>query len=375
MAEGKDLYGILGVARTATADEIRKAYRKKARKLHPDVNPGDKRAEETFKEVSAAYDVLSDADKRKLYDEFGHQGLAGGFDPDKARAYQRWSAGRAARGPAPDDDEAFNLDDLLGRFARARAGGDAGGGAWAAPGRDIVATVELDFVDALRGLQVTVEVPTAKGCSTCGGSGAQPGTTPSQCPQCHGAGRVQVVGGPMKMMTTCPACGGRGELRSPCQACGGAGAIEGRDPVKVRIPPGADDGSELRVRGRGTPGRGGGAPGDLIIVTRVRPHPHFRRSGNDLHLRLPVTLDEAYLGASIEVPTPAGAVQMKVPPRSQTGARLRLRGKGVTHGKDTGDLYVEIDVRIPDKEDAALAEQLRAARSLYTQPVREGIQL
>ena len=374
MADAKDLYGILGVSRTATPDEIRKAYRKKARKLHPDVNPGDKQAEERFKEVSAAHDVLSDPDKRKLYDEFGVEGLAGGFQPDQARAYQRWSAGRAAGG-APAADDGFDLDDLLGRFARARAGGDGQRAAWAEPGRDIVATAELDFVDALRGLQVSVEIPTAKSCTTCGGSGAEPGTTPTPCPQCHGAGRVQVVSGPMKMMTTCPACAGRGEIRSPCKTCGGHGVIEGREPVKVRIPPGADDGSELRVRGKGTPGSGGGPPGDLIIVTRVRPHPHFRRSGNDLHLRLPVTVDEAYLGASIDVPTPAGPVQMKVPPHSQSGARLRLRGKGVTHGKDTGDLYVEIDVRIPDKEDAGFAEHVRAARGLYTRPVREGIQL
>jgi molecular chaperone DnaJ len=365
MAEAKDLYKILGVARTATQDEIRKAYRKKARKLHPDVNPGNKDAEEKFKEVSAAHDVLSEPDKRKLYDEFGVDALAGGFDPEKARSYQRWSSGRGASGAGSDGDLGFDLDDLLGRFSRARGGGGGGGGAaagWAEPGRDIVATVELDFVDALRGIQVSVEIPVRPSCTTCGGSGAQPGTETKACPQCNGAGRVQVVRGPMKMMTACPACAGRGVIRTPCATCGGDGTIESRETVKVRIPPGADEGSELRVRGKGAPGSGGGPPGDLIIVTRVRPHAHFRRTGNDLQLRLPVTLDEAYSGATIEVPTPDGPVQMKVPARSQTGARLRLRGKGVAHGKETGDLYVEIEVRVPDKEDAAFAEQLRAAR-------------
>jgi molecular chaperone DnaJ len=377
MADVKDLYAALGVSKTASDDEIRKAYRKLARKLHPDVNPGNKEAEEKFKQASAAYETLSDKDKRKLYDEFGADSLAGGFDPEKARAYQRWQSSRSAGGggggfSADDGDGVFDLDDLI---ARATGRGRAARQAWQQPGRDIVATVELDFVEALRGLQVSVEVPVRKACPTCDGSGDQPGTERKTCPECNGSGRKQVVKGPMKMMTACPTCGGQGVLRSPCSTCAGAGAVETRETVKVRIPPGADDGSELRVRGRGTPGTGGGPPGDLVIVTRVRPHPYFRREGTDLHLRLPVRIDEAYLGASIEVPTPSGPVTMKVPALSQPGARLRLRGKGVTVGKEQGDLYVELDVRLPDREDAAFGEQLRAAQGLYQRSPREGISL
>jgi molecular chaperone DnaJ len=378
MAESKDLYAVLGVARDATDEVIRKAYRKLARKYHPDVNPGNHDAETRFKEISAAYDVLSDPAKKKLYDEFGAEGLAGGFDPEKARAYQSWSAGRRTAGSADDGSRGgfdFNLEDLL---RRARPGGGFAGGARARGpevGQDVVATVELDFLDALKGVEVEFRVPQHRPCPTCHGAGDQPGTKPETCDECKGTGRAQVVRGPMNFMTNCPRCGGEGKLRTPCGTCGGAGSVASDETTKVRIPAGADDGSELRVRGKGVPGRSGGPAGDLLIRTRVRPHPYLRREGLDLHLALPITVGEAYAGATIDVPTPSGAVQMKVPPRSQTGSRLRLRGKGVARGDSQGDFYVELTVRIPDVDDAALAETLRAAERLYSRPVREAIRL
>ena len=312
MAE-KDLYELLGVSKTATEDEIRKAYRKLARKHHPDVNPGNQGAEARFKEISGAYEVLVDAEKRKLYDEFGHEGLKGGFDPERARAYETWQSRRGATGN-PFSEEVHDFNDLgdIGDL------GDLGelfrrGGFRRQParGEDVLAIVELDLAQALRGTEISVRVP------------------------------------------------GEG----------------GGEPVTVRIPKGAEDGSRLVVKGRGAPGANKAPPGDLIIETRVREHPYFRREGLDLHLDLPVTLDEAYNGSEVEVPTPDGTVKLRVPPRSQQGKELRLRGKGVTRGDRHGDLYVKLDVRLPDKDDEQFAEAARRARDAYGKPVREGIHL
>lgn len=306
MAE-KDLYEVLGVSKTATEDEIRAAYRKLARKHHPDVNPGNKAAEARFKEISAAYEVLVDAEKRKLYDEFGHEGLRGGFDPEQARAYKTWQSRRGATG-SPFQEEVYDFGDLGDLFGRA-------GGFRRRParGEDVIAVVELDLPQALQGSEITVRIP---------GDG-------------QGAG----------------------------------------EPVTVRIPKGAEDGSRLVVKGRGAPGSNNAPPGDLIIETRVREHPYFRRDGLDLHLDLPVTLDEAYNGAEVEVPTPDGPVKLRVPPRSQQGQELRLRGKGVTRGERHGDLYVKLNVRLPEKQDEELAKAARQADAAYEKPVREGIRL
>jgi molecular chaperone DnaJ len=365
----EDLYSVLGVARTATDDQIRRAYRKLARKHHPDVNPGDKQSEERFKQVAAAHDVLSDPARRKAYDEFGAESLSGGFDPDKARAYrhyaeQRSAAGRAGGGHAQEVPFDFDLDDILGGFRQRREQRPV----------ESVAEVELDFADALRGIELEARVPVRRACATCHGSGDKPGAEVKACTVCGGSGRVKAVEGPMRLMTACRACAGDGKIGTPCPTCRGQGSVTGEERLKVRIPPGADHGSELRVKGR-IPGAPGAPPGDLVIRTRVRPHPHFRRDGLDLTLHLPVTLDEAYAGASVEVPTPDGPVQLKVPPGSQPGTKLRLKGKGVARGGARGDLYVELDLRLPDQPDESLAEALRAARPLYRKPVREGIQL
>ena len=311
MAEDTDLYARLGVDRTAGEDEIRKAYRQLARQHHPDVNPGKPEAEEKFKAVAAAYDVLSNKEKRALYDEFGAEGLRGGFDPEQARTYRRWSegrdAGRRATGQHDDLPFEFDLNDL---FAQARARQAS----YPVDGPDLSAEVELDLASALRGTEV--------------------------------------------------------ELRMP-----GHAAADQEQTLRVRIPTGADDGDELRVRGKGLPGVNGGAAGDLVIRTRVRPHEFFTRDGLDLELRLPITLAEAVRGGPVSVPTPSGAVQLKIPPRSQQGAKLRLKGKGVTRGKETGDLYVVLDVRLPDSDDPALAAVLADTDRFYTANVREGVAL
>jgi curved DNA-binding protein len=300
MAES--LYDQLGVAKTASVEDIRKAYRKLARKHHPDVNPGDARAEAAFKKISAAYDVLSDEKKRKAYDEFGEDSLQSGFDPDKAREYARWQETRQRRSSRFGDEQwpqdfDFDLGDLFGRAARG-------------PGRgqDLHASVDIELRQALAGTEMTADLP-------------------------------------------------------------------GHGKVRIRIPKGADTGDTLRVPGKGAPGRGGGPPGDLVIETVVRPHPFVRRDGLDLHLTLPVTLDEAYGGASVEVPTFDGPVTLKIPPRTQQHAKLRLRGKGVARKDERGDMIVELDVRLPDRSDDALAAALKAASKLYTTPVREGFAL
>lgn len=291
------LYEILGVPKTASADTIRKTYRKLARRHHPDVNPGDTKAEEAFKRVSAAYEVLSDEKKRAAYDEFGDASLAGGFDADKARAYTQWQDTRQRRASQFDAGPIeFDFSDL---FARAR-------GPERAP--DIHATVQMDLRQVIHGAEVSLELPG------------------------HGA-------------------------------------------VRVRIPPGADNGSIIRIPGKGAPGTRGGPPGDLVIETEVFPHPRLRRDGLDLYLTLPVTLDEAYNGGSVEVPTFDGPVVLKVPARSQAGAKLRLRGKGIQRKDARGDLFAVLDVRMPDRVDEPLAAALRASAAAYSEPVRKELKL
>ncbi|MDB4953661.1 MAG: dnaJ [Myxococcales bacterium] len=380
-----DLYQDLGVKKTATADEIRKAYRKLARKHHPDVNPGKPEQAEKFKKVTNAYEVLSDDKKRKAYDEFGDDALRTGFDPDKERAYQEQArqaqrAGGGFRGGGAgfpgggfpgggaggQGDFDFDLGDLFG-------GGMSGGGRPARtgprPGEDIVARVDLDLPQAIRGIELSVDAPTGQTCTTCKGAG----TLGAKCTQCGGTGRVNAAQGPMRIVAACPRCGGSG--KEPCPTCHGSGVITGTRKVTVRIPPGADNGDRLRVPGVGAPGTQGGPPGDLYIEVNVRPHRHFRREGLDLTLSLPVTVDEAYVGATLSVPTADGSVQLKIPPRSQTGQKLRLRGKGIKRGTTTGDQYVELSVRLPDQDNPQFAEAAKAARTAYSKPVREEVTL
>ncbi|HET9624937.1 MAG TPA: DnaJ C-terminal domain-containing protein [Kofleriaceae bacterium] len=316
-----NLYETLGVKRDASADEIRKAYRKLAKKYHPDVNPGDRTAEDKFKAVSTAYEVLSDTKKRADYDEFGDDALQGNFDAARAREYARWGRqSRAGSGTAAGFDggpgfggfggfgggfgrgarRPSDVQDFADMFGRARGG--------PARGQDVHATFQMDLRQAVEGAEVSVDVP-------------EQGT------------------------------------------------------VRVRIPPGAETGSVIRLTGKGGPGRGGGPPGDLVIETEVKPHPVLRREGLDLYLTLPVTLDEAYNGASVDVPTFEGTVVLKIPPRSQNHARLRLRGKGIARKTTRGDFFVELDVRMPDQASDALAAALKASTAAYAKPVRDGLVL
>jgi DnaJ-class molecular chaperone len=297
-----DFYATLGVSRTATEDEIRKAYRKLARKHHPDVNPNDRKAEEKFKEISFAYEVLSDKDKRARYDEFGAQGLAEGFDPAQAREYMRWSKG-ARRSPSYESFSSegdVDLEDLLGGLF---GGGFAGGGRRArgpARGRDASGEIEVEFLDAVRGGEV----------------------------------RVQVAD--------------RGTLR-------------------IKIPPGSETGTKIRLAGQGDSGESGAPAGDLYLTLKVRPHPFFRREGVDLHLDLPASIPELVNGASVEVPTPDGPVTMKIPPHSQSGRVLRLRGKGAPKlgSSEKGDLYVKLLAELPDPADPRLESIAKELEPLY----------
>ena len=372
-----DPYVVLGVARTASDEDIRRAYRKLAREHHPDVNPGKPEAEERFKRLAVAYEVLSNRERRALYDEFGEQALRSGFDPEQARAYRRYVEGTQVSGrtggratSVPFD---FDLSDLLHR-ATAR---DAHAAAQPFPidGEDLLATVELDLAASLRGTELELRVPSRAPCDGCSGSGWQSVDASSKCADCGGTGRQHAVRGPLQMMATCASCGGSGQSRRTCGVCQGAGYLQTEQTVRVRIPPGVDDGEELRVRGRGSPGLFGGEAGDAIIRTRVKEHPYFEREGLDLTLRLPITIGEALLGASVEVPTPGGPVTMKVPPRSQQGKRLRLRGKGVARGVDRGDLYVVLDIQMPDSRELGGTEQLDDLERFYAKPVREGVGL
>jgi molecular chaperone DnaJ len=370
----KDLYAALGVPRTATADEIKKAYRKLARKHHPDVNPGNKKAEERFKEISHAYDVLGDADKRKLYDEFGDAGMQAGFDPARAREQQnearRWqeTMGR---------DSGFggysSFEDVFGDIFRGRE-------EWSGPerGADVESELEIGLLDAVRGLSTTIDLRRRAPCDVCGGAGVDPAST-TTCPDCGGQGHIRVGKGPVAFTRQCPRCGGRGKVGSrPCQKCGGAGHVETSERLNVRIPPGVSDGSRVRVAGKGSAGTGGASGGDLYIRVRVRPHPLLERRAEDLYMDLPVTVSEAMLGASVAVPTPdGGTVRLRVPEGSQSGRLLRVKGHGVPHlkGGGRGDFYLRLAVQVPDGRPESAVEAARALDSAYSRDPREGLRL
>ena len=356
MAQERDLYAILGLSKGASADEVRKAYRKLARKFHPDLNPGDKQAEERFKDLSLANDVLSDEKKRALYDEFGMEGLQAGFDPARAREYKRWADsghGFSFRRGAGSGDAGFEFD--FGQFGggRRRGGDDRGfadilnemfgGAAEEAPspnGQDIEYPIEVDLLDALRGTRTSVTV-----------------RRPTPCATCKGTGRVG---------------------RRACTTCGGTGMVETRERLSVKIPAGVGDGSRVRVAGKGGAGRNGGKPGDLYFVVRVRPHPLIQRNGKDLTIEVPITVPEAVRGATIQVPTLQGRVQLKVPPGSQCGQRLRLRGKGAPDpkGGEPGDLYARLMVQVPPGDSAGrLADALSELERAYGEDPRARLSL
>jgi molecular chaperone DnaJ len=358
----KDFYKVLGVSKDATAEEIKKAYRKLARANHPDSHPGDKAAEERFKAVTEAYDVVGDAEKRKKYDDM-RAAYAGGFGP--------FAGGQPGGRP-------FDVNDLFGGGTTTSSGGFGdlfgsmfGGGRGtrqAAPrrGADIETEATIGFTDAVDGVTISLRLSSDAPCGDCNGTGARAGTVPHVCPQCDGVGmRAASVGGAFTMNETCPACGGRGlVVDDPCPTCHGSGRGLSNRTISTRIPAGVKDGQRIRVRGKGANGEHGGPRGDLWVKVHVSPHRLFGRKGDNLTLTVPVSFDEAALGAEIKVPTLNGhPVTVKLPPGTPNGRTLRVRGKGVPRKDGRGDLLVTVDVQVPATLDAKTREAIEAYRA------------
>jgi molecular chaperone DnaJ len=359
----RDLYEILGVSKTASEDDLKKAYRKLARKYHPDRNPGDDEAEERFKEVQGAYDVLSDPEKRKQYDQVGPRMFTGAGGPGPGGF--TWSG------------NVGDLGDLSGLFGGlfGRMGGRASAGTRArGRGADVGVAVNLSFEDSLQGLTTKIPVELETACSTCRGSGAEPGTSPIICPECRGRGVTAEDEGIFAFSRPCPRCGGDGTVvEKPCRTCSGSGRVRRTKRYTVKIPAGVRDGTQIRLKGKGESGFGGGPAGDLIVTTRVLPSPLFERKGADLVLEVPVSYAEAALGAQVEVPTPDGRISLKVPAGTQDGKLLRVRGRGAPklNGGGRGDLLARVRVTVPTKLTKAEREAIEALQKASTRDVRE----
>jgi molecular chaperone DnaJ len=382
----KDYYAALGVDRDAKPEQIRKAYRRLARKYHPDFNPGNKPAEEKFKEVQEAYDILSDEKKRKIYDQYGF--YADNIPPG---GYSPGAAGASAGAGAPTVDfSGFDFSDFappgertggFGSSVRdlfsqvfARGGEEEAETAGPARGRDIEHRMHLVFWDAIRGTQVRITVERAEACATCHGTGRAAGPAVT-CPACGGTGKTPRQAGRMRFTVTCPRCGGSGRERRPCQVCGGSGQIRKPETFEVRIPPGVDTGSRVRVPNKGNAGAAGGPPGDLYIVTEVEPHPVFERKGDNIYVKVPITVTEAALGAKVEVPTIDGPTTIKIPPGTVAGQKLRLRGQGAPslRANARGDQFVEVQIVVPKVADERSKEILRELARLNPEDPREGL--
>ena len=349
----KTLYDTLGIAKNASQDEIKKAYRKLARQYHPDKNAGDEAAEERFKEVQHAYDVLSDADKRKAYDRFGTQNGRPG-----------------AAGPTVDfgDFDLGDLGDLFGGLFGGRGGRGPGGvRAQRQPlrGNDVEALVHLSFEDSLRGAEAKVPVETTTACRECGGTGAQPGTAPVICPECNGRGVRAESQGLFALSQPCPRCRGNGTvIEKPCPNCHGSGRERRIKTYTVKIKPGVKDGTRIRLKGKGEAGEHGGPAGDLIVVTRVAGSPLYERRGDDLVVQVPVPYSTAVLGGSVEMPTPEGTVSLKIPAGSEDGKLIRIKGRGAPRlsGSGKGDVLARVRIEVPkrvNKKERELLEELR----------------
>ena len=404
----KDFYEILGVKKSASAEEIRKAFRKLARKYHPDVNPGDKSAEEKFKTLSEANDVLSDPKKRKIYDQVGF--YSDNIDPATAEAYARgggtpgdggFQGGFPGGGPEQAgggqgvhfDFGGFDFSDLADSAGRSRKssgegssfrdifGGIFGGGRGAAaaeegpePGTDLEYQVNVPFWTAIRGGVMRLNISRHDTCGNCHGQGFL--EAPGKCPQCGGSGQITQTSGRMKFNVQCPRCHGTGKNLTTCPVCHGAGVVEKTEPLEVRIKAGTRDGQRIRIPGKGNAGAHGGAAGDLYAIIRIDAHPVFRRDGDDIYLSVPVNATEAALGAKIEVPTIDGRALLKIPPGTQSGQKLRLREKGVPSAtKDgvRGDEIVEITVNVPLPRDERTKELLRELAKLNPEDPREAL--
>jgi molecular chaperone DnaJ len=405
----KDYYGVLGVKKTASVEDIRKAFRKLARKYHPDVNPGDKTAEEKFKTLSEANDVLSDPKKRKIYDQLGF--YSDNIDAATADAYARGGGQPGAgpgdfgggfsgggRQPGAQSNVDFGGFDFSDLFEGARAGGRksptggsggfkdifssifSGGGHGGAaeegpePGSDLEYQVNVPFWTAIRGGVMKLNIARRDVCGNCHGNGFI--EAPGVCPQCHGKGTIEQTGGRMKFNVTCPRCHGTGKNISTCPVCHGEGSVERTDPLEIRIKAGTRDGQRIRIAGKGNAGLRGGGVGDLYVIIRMGEHALFHREGDDIHITVPVTAVEAALGSKIEVPTIDGRSMLKIPPGTQSGQKLRLREKGVPSAtKDgvRGDEIVEVKITVPMPRDEKTKELLRELAKLNPEDPREGL--
>ncbi len=376
MAAQEDHYKTLGVDRGAPVEDIRKAYRRLARKYHPDLNPGDKSSEERFRKVQEAYDILSDPKKREMFDQYGfysenmraNGGRPGpqpetqgfgfeGFDFSDIFGGQAQGQGRGrAQGPA-SPGEGTSFRDLFGQFFSGNKQKSQQG---TERGSDLDYTVDVDFWQAIRGAQVKLNIHRQETCYACSGTGEGSGAS-QNCPECKGSGNVEQMVGAMRFTINCPRCGGRGKVSSVCPVCAGEGRLSKPDTVEVRIPAGVQGGSRLRVAGKGNSGTMGGPGGDLYITVRVARHPFFERDGDNIHIRVPVTISEAGLGTKIEVPTIDGKSLLKIPQGTKNGQKLRLRDKGVFNQRKgtRGDQIVEIYVEQPDIADERTRDLLR----------------
>jgi molecular chaperone DnaJ len=343
----RDFYEILGVAKTASEDEIKKSYRKLAMKYHPDRNPDNKEAEEKFKEVKEAYEMLTNPEKREAYDRYGHAGV----DPNSGMGGGGFGAGGFG--------DAFG--DIFGDIFGGGRGRSSGPQVYR--GADLRYNLEISLEEAAAGFDTTIRVPSWDKCDTCHGSGAKPGTQPVTCSTCHGHGQVRMQQGFFSIQQTCPKCHGSGKIiPEPCAACGGAGRIKRNKTLEVKIPAGIDNGMRIRSSGNGEPGTNGGPPGDLYVEIHIKPHAVFQREGDDLHCEMPISFAKAALGGEIEVPTLSGKVSFTIPEGTQTGKTFRLKGKGIKGVRSgySGDLFchvlVETPVKLTDKQKDLLRE-------------------
>jgi len=352
----RDFYEVLGVNRDASADDIRKAYRKLAMKWHPDRNPDNPKAEDHFKEAQEAYDVLSDAKKRAAYDQFGHAGV----DPQAGMGAAGAAGGFAGFG------DIFN--DIFGDIF----GGGRGGRSGVFRGADLRYNLEITLEQAAHGFETRIRIPSMAPCETCQGSGARPGSQPQTCPTCRGAGQVRVSQGPFSIAQTCPRCHGAGRIiPNPCTTCSGSGRIKQQKTLSVKIPAGVDEGDRVRLSGEGEPGVNGGPAGDLYVQVHIKPHPVFQRDHDDLHCEMPISITTAALGGDIEIPTLDGSARIRVPAESQTGKTFRLRGKGIkgVRSHEAGDLFCHVVVETPVNLTSRQKELLKEFAGISEQDV------
>ena len=363
----RDYYEVLGIDRGATDPDLKSAFRKLAKKFHPDTNPGDVDAEKNFKEVNEAYEALKDPQKRAAYDKFGHAAFEGmgGRGP---------GGGQGGFGPDFASSMSDIFDDLFGEFMGGRRGGD-GRHSGRERGADLRYNMNITLEEAFNGKAAQIRVPTSVSCETCDGSGAKSGTNPTTCPTCSGAGKIRASQGFFTIERPCPTCHGRGEtIQNPCADCGGAGRVTKERTLSVNIPPGVEDGTRIRLAGEGEAGMRGGPAGDLYIFLSIEPHSIFQRDGADIFCRVPISMTTAALGGQIEVPTVEGAIsRVKIPEATQSGKQFRLKGKGmpVLRSKLTGDMYIQVEAETPTKltrRQRELLEEFQKLSNAGTSP-------